>query len=63
MKTYELSITGRRLITVPDNFDISRYVNAIIEGNGGNILEDFYNDLDELLNDMEYGSLDYRECR
>ena len=63
MKTYELSITGKRLITVPDNFDISRYVNAIIEGNGDNILEDFYNDLDELLNDMEYGSLDYRECR
>lgn len=63
MKTYELSITGRRLITVPDNFDISRYVNAIIEGNGDNILEDSYNDLDELLNDMEYGSLDYRECR
>ena len=63
MKTYELSITGRRLITVPDNFDISRYVNAIIEGNGDNILEDSYSDLDELLNDMEYGSLDYRECR
>ena len=63
MKTYELSITGKRLITVPDNFDISRYVNAIIEGNGDNILEDSYSDLDELLNDMEYGSLDYRECK
>ena len=63
MKTYELSITGRRLITVPDNFDISRYVNAIIEGNGDNIPEDSYSDLDELLNDMEYGSLDYRECK
>ena len=62
MKTYELSITGKRLINVPDNFDISRYVNAIIEGNGDNILEDSYNDLDELLDDMEYGSLDYREC-
>ncbi len=58
MKRYELYITGRRTIDLDDNEDISGYVNNIIEGNGE---EDGYQDLDELLDDMEYDTLNYRK--
>lgn len=58
MKRYELYITGRRTIDLDDNEDISEYVNNIIEGNGE---EDGYQDLDELLDDMEYDTLNYRK--
>jgi len=57
MKRYELYITGRRTIDLDDNEDIGEYVNNIIEGNG----EDGYQDLDELLDDMEYDTLNYRK--
>lgn len=57
-KRYELYITGRRTIDLDDNEDIGEYVNNIIEGNGE---EDGYQDLDELLDDMEYDTLNYRK--
>jgi hypothetical protein len=58
MKRYELYITGKRIIDLEDDEDIDEYVNNIVEGNGE---EEGYQDLDELLNDMEYGTLDYRK--
>ena len=58
MKRYELYITGRRTIDLDDNEDIGEYVNNIIEGN---CEEDGYQDLDELLDDMEYDTLNYRK--
>ena len=58
MKRYELYITGRRTIDLDDNEDIGEYVNNIINGNGE---EDGYQDLDELLDDMEYDTLNYRK--
>jgi adenylate cyclase class IV len=58
MKRYELYITGRRTIDLDDNEDIGEYVNNIIDGNGE---EDGYQDLDELLDDMEYDTLNYRK--
>lgn len=58
MKRYELYITGRRTIDLDDNEDIGEYVNNIIEGNGE---EDEYQDLGELLDDMEYDTLNYRK--
>ena len=58
MKRYELYITGKRIIDLEDDEDIDEYVNNIVEGNGE---EDGYQDLDELLNDMEYETLNYRE--
>lgn len=62
MKRYELYITGRRTIDLDDNEDIGEYVNNIIDGNGE---KDGYQDLDELLNDMEddmeYDTLNYRK--
>lgn len=58
MKRYELYITGKRIIDLEDNEDIDEYVNNIVEGNGE---EDGYQDLDELLNDMEYETLNYRK--
>ena len=58
MKRYELYITGRRTIDLDDNEDIGEYVNNIIEGNGE---EDGYQDLDELLDDMVYDTLNYRK--
>lgn len=58
MKRYELYITGKRTIDLDDNEDIGEYVNNIIEGNGE---EDGYQDLDELLDDMEYDTLNYRK--
>ena len=58
MKRYELYITGKRIIDLEDDEDIDEYVNNIVEGNGE---EDGYQDLDELLNDMEYGTLNYRK--
>lgn len=57
MKRYELYITGKRTIDLEDDEDIGEYVNNIIEGNGE---EDVYQDLDELLDDMEYETLNYR---
>lgn len=57
MKRYELYITGKRTIDLEDDEDIGEYVNNIIEGNGE---EDGYQDLDELLDDMEYETLNYR---
>lgn len=57
MKRYELYITGKRTIDLEDDKDIGEYVNNIIEGNGE---EDGYHDLDELLDDMEYETLNYR---
>lgn len=57
MKRYELYITGKRTIDLEDDKDIGEYVNNIIEGNGE---EDGYQDLDELLDDMEYETLNYR---
>ena len=56
MKRYELYITGKRIIDLEDDEDIDEYVNNIVEGNGE---EDGYQDLDELLNDMEYETLNY----
>lgn len=58
MKRYELYITGKRIIDLEDDEDIDEYVNNIVEGNGE---EDGYQDLDELLNDMEYDTLNYRK--
>ena len=58
MKRYELYITGKRIIDLEDDEDIDEYVNNIVEGNGE---EDWYQDLDELLNDMEYETLNYRK--
>jgi hypothetical protein len=58
MKRYELYITGKRTIDLEDYKDIGEYVNNIIEGNGE---EDGYQDLDELLDDMEYETLNYRK--
>ena len=58
MKRYELYITGKRIIELEDDEDIDEYVNNIVEGNGE---EDGYQDLDELLNDMEYETLNYRK--
>lgn len=58
MKRYELYITGRRTIDLDDNEDIGEYVNNIIEGNGE---EDGYQDLGDLLDDMEYDTLNYRK--
>ena len=58
MKRYELYITGNRIIDLEDEEDIDEYVNNIVEGNGE---EDWYQDLDELLNDMEYETLNYRK--
>ncbi len=58
MKRYELYITGKRIIDLEDDEDIDEYVNNIVEGNGE---EDGYQDLDELLNDMEYETLNYRK--
>ena len=57
MKRYELYITGKRIIDLEDEEDIDEYVNNIVEGNGE---EDGYQDLDELLDDMEYETLNYR---
>ena len=58
MKRDELYITGKRIINLEDDEDIDEYVNNIVEGNGE---EDGYQDLDELLNDMEYETLNYRK--
>lgn len=58
MKRYELYITCKRIIDLEDDEDIDEYVNNIVEGNGE---EDGYQDLDELLNDMEYETLNYRK--
>ena len=58
MKRYELYITGKRIIDLEDDEYIGEYVNNIVEGNGE---EDGYQDLDELLNDMEYETLNYRK--
>ena len=58
MKRYDLYITGKRIIDLEDDEDIDEYVNNIVEGNGE---EDGYQDLDELLNDMEYETLNYRK--
>ena len=58
MKRDELYITGSRTIDLDDNEDIGEYVNNIIEGNGE---EDGYQDLGELLDDMEYDTLNYRK--
>ena len=58
MKRYELYITGKRIIDLEDEEDIDEYVNNIVEGNGE---EDGYYNLDELLNDMEYETLNYRK--
>ena len=58
MKRYELYITGKRIIDLEDEEDIDEYVNNIVEGNGE---EEGYQDLDELLNDMEYETVNYRK--
>ena len=58
IKRYELYITGKRIIGLEDDEDIDEYVNNIVEGNGE---EEGYQDLDELLNDMEYETLNYRK--
>ena len=58
MKRYELYITGKRIIDLEDEEDIDEYVNNIVEDNGE---EDGYQNLDELLNDMEYETLNYRK--
>ena len=58
MKRYELYITGKRIIDLEDDEDIDEYVNNIVECNGE---EDGYQDLDELLSDMEYETLNYRK--
>ena len=58
IKRYELYITGKRIIDLEDDEDIDEYVNNIVEGNGK---EDGYQDLDELLNDMENETLNYRK--
>ena len=58
MKRYELYITGKRIIDLEDDEDIDEYVNNIVEGNGE---EEGYQDLDELLNDMEYETVNYRK--
>ena len=58
MKRYELYIIGKRIIDLEDDEDIDEYVNNIVEGNGE---EEGYQDLDELLNDMEYETLNYRK--
>ena len=58
MKRHELYITGKRIIDLEDEEDIDEYVNNIVEGNGE---EDWYQDLDELLNDIEYETLNYRK--
>ena len=58
MKRYELYITGKRIIDLEDDEDIDEYLNNIVEGNGE---EEGYQDLDELLNDMEYETLNYRK--
>lgn len=58
MKRYELYIIGKRIIDLEDDEDIDEYVNNIVEGNGE---EDGYYNLDELLNDMEYETLNYRK--
>ena len=58
MKRYELYITCIRIIDLEDEEDIDEYVNNIVEGNGE---EDGYYNLDELLNDMEYETLNYRK--
>ena len=58
MKRYELYITGKKFIDLEDDENIDEYVNNIVEGNDE---EDGYHDLDELLNDMEYETLNYRK--
>lgn len=58
MKRYELYITGKKIIDLEDDENIDEYVNNIVEGNDE---EDGYHDLDELLNDMEYETLNYRK--
>lgn len=59
MKRYELKITGRRIIDLEDNESIEDYVDAIIEGDGDKF--DTYSDLDELIDDMEFGGLDWKK--
>lgn len=58
MKRYELTIVGRRTIELKDDEKIEDYVDAIIEGNGDKY--DTYQDLDELINDMEFDALEWK---
>lgn len=48
----------KKIIDLEDDENINEYVNNIVEGNDE---EDGYHDLDELLNDMEYETLNYRK--
>ena len=48
----------KKIIDLEDDENIDEYVNNIVEGNHE---EDGYHDLDELLNDMEYETLNYRK--
>lgn len=48
----------KKIIDLEDDENIDEYVNNIVEGNDE---EDGYHDLDELLNDMEYETLNYRK--
>lgn len=59
MKNYELSVVGRRIVTIPDDVDIAEYVDAIVNRNGTDVVEGGYESYDELLDDMEYDAIEY----
>lgn len=58
MKQYELTIVGRKWIELEDDENIEDYIDALTEGNGDQF--DSYQDLDELINDMEFDALEWR---
>lgn len=62
MKTYELTVVGKRFVTIPDDVDISDYIGAIINGNGSDVVDGGYDSYDELLDDMEYEPIRYEQC-
>ena len=59
MKSYELSVVGRKVVTIPDDVDIAEYVDAIANRKGTNVVEDGYKSYDELLDAMEYDAIEY----
>lgn len=61
MKTYELTVVGKRFVTIPDDVDISDYIDAIINGNGSDVVDGGYDTYGELLDDMEYEPIGYEQ--
>lgn len=60
MKTYEVTVVGRKLIRLNDEQNIDEYMEAVSDGRGQEIIPDGYDSPSELIDDMEFDGFDYK---